>query len=251
MIFGSVRNWKIKKNTKRCPMPLKLCRLHIDIILSLPTKNQVKIPSVAWRTQLVPPRKNHVSSCPAQKSSEISIGGVLLSAPPTPWSGWPPRPSRAHGACEGRGEGRSQGGTADGHPPSGVAPAAVTGPPAPAGGSGGGGGGDGDGDRDDGDGGDDDDDDGDDGAGEIAGAGSGDGGGAGETHGGYFSKPNCPVTTVEGHPSQDGRLEGPWGETLISPDGLGGGGHKVPRTRGYLSKPDSPEKAIRPGGRQA
>lgn len=50
-----------------------------------------------------------------------------MSVPPTPWPGWPPRPSRAHGPCEGRGEGRSQGVTADGHPPSGVAPAAVTG----------------------------------------------------------------------------------------------------------------------------
>ena len=48
-----------------------------------------------------------------------------------------------------------------------------------------------------------------------------------------------------------GRLEGLTGETLMSPVGLGGGGHKVPRTRGYLSKPDSPEKSIRPGGRQA
>ena len=46
---------------------------------------------------------------------------------------------------------------------------------------------------------------------------------------GNFSKPNCPVTPVEGHPSQDGRLEGQLGETLISPVGLGGGGHKVPR----------------------
>ena len=42
---------------------------------------------------------------------------------------------------------------------------------------------------------------------------------------GNFSKPNCPVTPVEGHPSQDGRLEGQLGEeTLISPDGLGEGG---------------------------
>ena len=37
--------------------------------------------------------------------------------------------------------------------------------------------------------------------------------------------------------------------------GLGGGGHNVPRWpmcgRGYFSKSDSPEKAIRPDGRQA
>ena len=46
---------------------------------------------------------------------------------------------------------------------------------------------------------------------------------------GNFSKSNCPVTPVEGHPSQDGRLEGQLGETLMSLDGLGGGGHKVPR----------------------
>ena len=56
---------------------------------------------------------------------------------------------------------------------------------------------------------------------------------------GNFSKPSCPVTPVEGHPSQDGRLEGLLGETLISPDGLGGGGHKVPRRRRYFSKPNS------------
>ena len=49
------------------------------------------------------------------------------SVPATPWPGWPPRPSCAHGVPEGRGEGRSQGVTAVGHPPSGVAPAAVTG----------------------------------------------------------------------------------------------------------------------------
>ena len=131
-------------------------------------------------------------------------------------------------------------GTADGHPPWGVAPAAVTGPPAPAGGSGGGGTGDGDGDGDRGD-----DDGGDDdgvvdGAGEISGEVAGGGGGAGETHGGYFSKPNCPVMPVEGHPSQDGGLEGLLGETLMSPDGLGGGGHKVPRMRGYSCKPNRP-----------
>ena len=46
---------------------------------------------------------------------------------PTRWPGRPPRPLRARGPCEGRGEGRSQGCTADGHPPSGVAPAAVMG----------------------------------------------------------------------------------------------------------------------------
>ena len=62
-------------------MPLKFSRIHIHIILSLPAKNQVKIPSVAWRTQVVPPRKNHVSSCPAKKSPEISLGGVHLSGP--------------------------------------------------------------------------------------------------------------------------------------------------------------------------
>ncbi|GMN75295.1 hypothetical protein TIFTF001_056587, partial [Ficus carica] len=204
-------------------MPLKLCRIHIDIILSLTAKNQLKIPSGTWRTQLVPPQKNDVSSCPAQKSLEISLGGVLPSAPPAPWLGWPPRPSCAPWAREGRGEGPGQGGTAAGQPPSGVAPAAVGGPPAPAGGTAGGGG---DGGRDDGAGGDDDD--GDDGAGEISGtgAGAGDGGGAGETHGGYFFPPNCPVTPVEGHTSQDGGLEGLLGENIISHDGLGGGGHK-------------------------
>ncbi len=46
---------------------------------------------------------------------------------PTPWPGRPTRPLRARGPCEGRGVGRSQGCTADGHPPSGVAPAAVMG----------------------------------------------------------------------------------------------------------------------------
>ncbi|GMN73987.1 hypothetical protein TIFTF001_053101 [Ficus carica] len=45
------------------------------------------------------------------------------SVPATPWPGWPPRPSRAHGVPEGRSEGRSQGGNAVGHPPLGVAPA--------------------------------------------------------------------------------------------------------------------------------
>ena len=109
MIFGSARLQKFEKNTKRNPIPLKLCRIHIHIILSLPAKNQVKIPCVAWRTQLVPPRKNHVSSCPARKSSESSIGGVLPSAPTGPWLGWLPRPSRAHGACEGLGEGSGRG----------------------------------------------------------------------------------------------------------------------------------------------
>ena len=74
----------------------------------------------------------------------------------------------------------------------------------------------------------------------ISGAGAGDGGGAGETHGGYFFPPNCPVTPVEGHTSQDGGLEGLLGENIISHDGLGGGGHKVPRVRGYSSKPNSP-----------
>ena len=49
------------------------------------------------------------------------------SVPATPWPGWPPRPSRAHGVPEGRGEGGSQGGNAVGHPPMGVAPAVVTG----------------------------------------------------------------------------------------------------------------------------
>ncbi|GMN21648.1 hypothetical protein TIFTF001_045528 [Ficus carica] len=49
------------------------------------------------------------------------------SAPPAPWPGWPPRPSCAHGACEGRGEGPGQGGTSVGHPRSGVARAVVTG----------------------------------------------------------------------------------------------------------------------------
>ena len=68
---------------------------------------------------------------------------------------------------------------------------------------------------------------------------------------GNSSKPNCPVTPVEGHPSQDGRLEGPLGETLMSPYGLRGGGHKVPRTRGYFSKPNSPVMAVRPDGRLA
>lgn len=122
---------------------------------------------------------------------------------------------------------------------SGCGAGGVTGPPAPAGGSGGGGD---DGDRDDGDG--EDGDDGDDGAGDSSGAGTG--GETGDTHGGYFSKPNGPVTPMEGHPSQDGRLEGLLGETLMSPDGLRGGGHKVPRMRGYLSKPDSPVNAIIP-----
>ena len=189
---------------------------------------------------MIPPRKIDVSLCPATKSPECSLGGVLLSAPPTPWPGWPPRPPRAHGACEGRGEGRSQGVTADGHPPPGVAPAAVTGPPAPAGGSGGGGGGGGD--REDGDGGDEDgeSDDAGDNSGQCAGDGVGGGGEAGDTHGGYFSKPNGPVTPVEGRPSQDGRLGGLLGETSMSPDGLRGGGQKVPRMRGYSCKPDSP-----------
>ena len=68
---------------------------------------------------------------------------------------------------------------------------------------------------------------------------------------GNSSKPNCPVTPVEGHPSQDGRLEGLLGETLMSPYGLRGGGHKVPRTRGYFSKPNSPVMAVRPDGRLA
>ena len=86
---------------------------------------------------MIPPRKIDVSLCPGTKSPECSLGGVVLSAPSTPWPGWPPRPPRAHGACEGRGEGRSQGVTVDGRPPPGVAPAAVAGPPAPAGGSGG------------------------------------------------------------------------------------------------------------------
>ena len=116
MIFGSARLWKIKKNTKRYPMALKLCRIHIHIILSSPAKNQVKIPSVAWRTQLVPPRKKDVSSCPAQKSLESSLGGVLLSAPPAPRPAWSPMPSRAPWACEGLGEGPGHGGTADGQP---------------------------------------------------------------------------------------------------------------------------------------
>ena len=117
-------------------------------------------------------------------------------------------------------------------------------PPAPAGGSGGVGAGGDDGDRDDGDGGFADD--GYDGAGDSSGAGAGVGGENGDTHGGYFSKPNGPVTPMEGHPSQDGRLEGLLGETLMSPDGLRGGGHMVPRMRGYLSKPDSPVNAISP-----
>ena len=51
---------------------------------------------------------------------------------------------------------------------------------------------------------------------------------------------------MEGYPSQDGRLGGLLGETLMSPVGLGGGGHKVPRVRGYLSKSDSPVNAICP-----
>ena len=133
----------------------------------------------------------------------------------------------------------SQGVTVDGHPPPGVAPASVAGPPAPAGGSGGGGGGGGGRDDGDGDGGDED---GDAGGNSVqsSGDGAGGGGGAGYTHGGYFSKPNCPVTPVEGRPSQDGRLEGLLGETLMSPDGLCGGGQKVPRMRGYSCKPDSP-----------
>ena len=63
---------------------------------------------------------------------------------------------------------------------------------------------------------------------------AGGGGGAGYTHGGYFSKPNSPVTPVEGRSSQDGRLEGLLGETLMSPDGLRGGGQKVPRMWGLF-----------------
>ena len=125
--------------------------------------------------------------------------------------------------------------TAGGQPPSGVAPAAVTGPPAPAGGSGGGGD-----DGDSGDGGDDGDIE--DGTGESSGDGAGGGRGTGDTHGGYFSKRNRPMTPVEGHPSQDGRLEGRTGETLMSPGGLGGGGHNVPRLRGYSCKPSSPSR---------
>ena len=78
-------------------MPLKLCGIHIHIILRLPAKNQVKIPSVAWRTQLVPPRKNHVSSCPARKSSESYTGGVLLSATATGWPGGPSTVPRMRG----------------------------------------------------------------------------------------------------------------------------------------------------------
>ena len=128
--------------------------------------------------------------------------------------------------------------TADGHPPPGVAPAAVTGPPAPAGGSGGGGGGD----RGDGDGGDEDggSDDAGSNSGQFSGAGTGGGGEAGDTRGGYFSKLNRPVMPVEGRSSQEGRLGGLLGETSISPDGLRGGGQKVPRMRGYSCKPDSP-----------
>ena len=150
---------------------------------------------------MIPPRKIDVSLCPATKSPKISLGGVLLSAPPTPWPGWPPRPPRAHGACEGRGEGRSHGVTADGEPPPGVAPAAVTGPPAPAGGSGGGGGGGGcggggDGDRDDGGGGDGDGKGGDSGeySGRYSGEGADGGGVAGFTHGGYSCKPDSPFS---------------------------------------------------------
>ncbi len=37
-----------QKNTKRHPMPPKLSRIHLRIVLSLPTKNQVRIPAVAW-----------------------------------------------------------------------------------------------------------------------------------------------------------------------------------------------------------
>ncbi|MBF4034216.1 hypothetical protein ISI03_30450 [Burkholderia pseudomallei] len=37
-----------KKNTKRYPMPPKFCRVHLSIVVSLPAKNQLKIPSVAW-----------------------------------------------------------------------------------------------------------------------------------------------------------------------------------------------------------
>ncbi|GMN22581.1 hypothetical protein TIFTF001_045673, partial [Ficus carica] len=89
-------------------MSLKLCRIHLHVVLGLPAKNgvkipsvawgtEVKIPSVAWRTQLVPPRKNHVSSCPARKSSESYTGGVLLSATATGWPGGPSTVPRMRG----------------------------------------------------------------------------------------------------------------------------------------------------------
>ena len=57
-------------------------------------------------------------------------GGHKVPRTRSPWPGWPPRPSRAPWACEGRGEGPGQGDTADGHPPSGVA-RAVFSPPGP------------------------------------------------------------------------------------------------------------------------
>ncbi|GMN75249.1 hypothetical protein TIFTF001_056774 [Ficus carica] len=53
-------------------------------------------------------------------------GQTLISSAAALWPGWPPRPKRAPWVCEGRGEGPGQGVTADGHPPSGVAPAVVS-----------------------------------------------------------------------------------------------------------------------------
>ena len=38
-------------------MSMKFCRIHLRVVLGLPAKNGVKIPSVAWGTEVVPPRK--------------------------------------------------------------------------------------------------------------------------------------------------------------------------------------------------
>jgi len=55
--IGSVPLRKNEKDTKRRPNCLKICRIHTHVIPGSPAKNQVKIPSVARRAGVIPPRK--------------------------------------------------------------------------------------------------------------------------------------------------------------------------------------------------